>query len=139
MSTYKERTFSQKELVDRFFAEKQEIGKVEKDGSVTLSSEDSQLFAKVFAYQAAQLLKAKLQLEDESNLNDKGLSRKRRKDYALASTIHYIVNQKLESNMAKDQNYTPTLAEEIALINHVSAEQYKRSLASFVSDSEDEE
>lgn len=129
MSSTKERLDNQKKLVDTFFNEKQSIGFVQKDGSITLTSDEAQLITEFTAFQSAKLLKAKLNNVDDKDLNERGLSRKRRSPYLLANTISYIVNQKLDSNMAKDPNYTPTLAEHLSLITHVGAELFKSSLS----------
>lgn len=138
MSIYNERVTEQKSLIDEFFSRKQEIGKIEKSGDIILDEDQAKLITEAFAYLSAKLLKAELEGVPESQLNQKGLERKRRNHYSLASTISHIVNSKLESNMAKDKNYTPTLAEHLVLINYVEADLFRKSKLTHTSEDDSE-
>lgn len=120
----------QKEFIDLFFSKKEEIGKLQRDGSVVLNPEEVQLITEIFSFKSAELLKTKLQSVKDSELTEKGISRKRKNIYSLSATISYIVSQKFQSNMTASPEYTPSLAEQLSLISHVSSDLYKRSLVS---------
>ncbi len=138
-NTRNERFDEQKAIIDRFYAEKQEIGKVDVNGNVQLSVDDAYLITETFAFQEAKLLKAKLFGLSEDKLNERGVARRRRNDYLLANTISHIVNAKLDSNQAKDPDYTPTLAEQLALVGFVGAMLYKKSLKDYTPSADEQE
>lgn len=131
VSDYHKRITEQKKIIDKFYSEKENIGTLEDDGSLYISVDDALLITEQHAFLSAKYLKERLKNVGINNLNERGISRMNSNVYSLSSTLSKISNQKLDSNMAKDPNYTPSLAEHLALINHVSSMLYSRSLASY--------